>query len=176
MGDIYDIWDSKAKEITLMDNNILALPEHFEKISQQIMKENLTVDFNQGLDIRLLNERQMKLLVEMKTKTVRFAWDDMCDLGDKFRWARGQLGECCVYIIAGLIPFEKVFEKVEFLRNIRHVPYIMRHESCAKEPQYIALARWVNQRHLFKAMTYIEFLETCYPNQPQYWPQMLKKH
>jgi hypothetical protein len=32
-GDIYDLWDRHTKTIVLLDNNILALPEHFFKIS-----------------------------------------------------------------------------------------------------------------------------------------------
>ena len=31
VGDIYDIWDGRSKEVELLDNNILALPDHFEK-------------------------------------------------------------------------------------------------------------------------------------------------
>ena len=63
-GDIYDIWDGKAKDITVMDNNILALPDHFKLICSQIRKEKLRVDFNQGFDIRLLTDEFIK---ELKT-------------------------------------------------------------------------------------------------------------
>ena len=50
VGDLYDIWDGKAEEVIFMDNNILALPKVFFKVCKQVKKENLRVDFNQGLD------------------------------------------------------------------------------------------------------------------------------
>lgn len=52
---LYDIWDGKSKEVILLDNNILAKPEHFKLICKQAQQENIELDFNQGLDIRLIN-------------------------------------------------------------------------------------------------------------------------
>ena len=64
MGDIYDIWDGKSKTLTIMDNNILGKPDHFKKICAQLREEKVRVDFNQGLDIRLLDDTLIK---ELKT-------------------------------------------------------------------------------------------------------------
>ena len=78
IADIYDIWDQKSRELLLMDNNILALPEHFFKISKQLKKEKLKVDFNQGLDFRLLTDRICKELFSLKysgSGNIRFAFD-----------------------------------------------------------------------------------------------------
>jgi len=74
-GDIYDIWDGKSQDIILLDNNILALKEHFFKITEQIKKERLRVDFNQGLDCRLLDESIAKRLSEIRHKEYKFAFD-----------------------------------------------------------------------------------------------------
>ena len=38
-GDIYDFWDGRSKEITILDNNILVAEYHFQKICAQIKKE-----------------------------------------------------------------------------------------------------------------------------------------
>ena len=38
VGDIYDFWDQKSKLINVMDNNILALKDHFLHICDQIRK------------------------------------------------------------------------------------------------------------------------------------------
>lgn len=73
VGDIYDIWDGKSKSITLYDNNILQFPEHFYKICEQIRKENLKVDWNQGLDIRLINEDIAKTLGRLPHVAYHFA-------------------------------------------------------------------------------------------------------
>ena len=53
VADIYEFWDHRHGHILLLDNNILALPDHFKRIASQIKMNNLSVDFHQGLDIRL---------------------------------------------------------------------------------------------------------------------------
>jgi len=79
IGDVYDLWDGKSKQIIIMDNNILALPKHFMKVSEQIKKENLIVDFNQGLDFRLLTDEICIRLLSLKHRwgNMRFAYDDI---------------------------------------------------------------------------------------------------
>jgi len=42
VGDIYNFWNRKHKHVMLLDNNILALPSHFEQICNQIQIEKLT--------------------------------------------------------------------------------------------------------------------------------------
>lgn len=63
VGDLYNIWDKKSNFVTLLDNNITALENHFISILKQAQKENIKLDFNQGLDFRLLNEN---MISEMK--------------------------------------------------------------------------------------------------------------
>ena len=76
VADIDDIWDAHAKAVTLLDNNILAMPKHFEMICQQLIKRDLAVDFNQGLDIRLVNKNVINWLNKIKLQGgVRFAFD-----------------------------------------------------------------------------------------------------
>lgn len=78
VGDIYSLWDGASKKVTLLDNNVLALPNHFKRVCDQIRRNKLAVDFNQGLDIRLINNAICKELETIKiTKHLRFAWDNM---------------------------------------------------------------------------------------------------
>jgi len=76
VGDIYDFWDRESKELVILDNNILAIPNHFEMICCQLMQEDLKVDFNQGLDHRLLNNEIAEMLKSLRYKEYRFAFDD----------------------------------------------------------------------------------------------------
>lgn len=63
--------------VVLLDNNFLALPSHIKKLQKYIDKRWI-MDFNQGLDIRLVNEENAKLLAEVKhLKRIHFAWDLM---------------------------------------------------------------------------------------------------
>ncbi len=157
-GDIYDIWDGKSKAITLIDNNILALPEHFKFISKQLIKENLRVDFNQGLDHRLLNEEICSILFSLKhIREIRFAYDDIkyekvvtkalnllkkCGLKDwQTRW----------YVYVGVDDtFETVFERIKLLKSFKQCAYIMRDRKVIKNPEYIALTTYCNFMGVYK--------------------------
>jgi len=76
--DIYQIWDYESKSITLLDNNILSLPAYFAIICSQLIKKRLSVDFNQGLDIRLVTPEIANWLAKLKFKKyIRFSLDDM---------------------------------------------------------------------------------------------------
>lgn len=108
VNDLYDIWDGRSKWVILLDNNILALPEHFAHICKQIKKENLRVDFNQGLDVRLFTAKEAIILKELRPlKQWRFAFDSIT-YEKQFRKAAELIIEhkipksrICVYVLAG---------------------------------------------------------------------------
>lgn len=157
-GDLYDIWDGKSEEITLMDNNILAIPEHFKLVCSQIKKEGLKVDFNQGLDHRLITDELARVALSVKQISVlRFAFDDLAfkptvlraikilnDNGMKpwgSRW----------YVYVG----EKdtahtVLERLEILRTNKQCAYVMRDRKVYSNKQYIAIAKWGNSVAVYK--------------------------
>jgi len=62
------------KKVILWDNNILASP-YWEDIFQEIEELNLEVDFNQGLDARLINSTVVSRLKRLKIPLIRLAYD-----------------------------------------------------------------------------------------------------
>jgi len=65
-------------KITLFDNNILADKELFMQVTKEIIDRGLKVDFNQGLDIRLLDADVAQRLRELQPISIwRFAFDDI---------------------------------------------------------------------------------------------------
>ena len=73
---IYEFWDHRHTKIILLDNNLLASP-NWQQTMEDLITEGLEVDFNQGLDIRLLNSENLEYLKQVKAKELRFAFDDM---------------------------------------------------------------------------------------------------
>ena len=157
-GDIYDIWDGKSKELIIMDNNILALPDHFFKIAEQLKANKLKVDFNQGLDHRLLTPEICKELISLKhIHEIRFAFDhikykptvekalkmlQVAGLKDwQSRWY--------VYV-SPTDTFDNVFERMEFLRQNKQAVYVMRDRKITTIGQFVALASWGNTMGAFK--------------------------
>ena len=75
------------KDLILLDNNVLASSE-FSRIVEEIKKFGFTkgakyhngyryVDFNQGIDARLLSEEKMELLSQLAIKPLRIAFDNI---------------------------------------------------------------------------------------------------
>lgn len=165
VADLYDIWDGKTKEVTFLDNNILQLPEHFKLISNQAQKENLRIDFNQGLDIRLITDEIAFLLSKMKMKRIRFALDHNSLIPlvtEKLKILKKYMPkfEFSFYVLVGYdTNWLQDMERLNFLKENKCVPYLMRYETIKKDKNYILLARWVNQVHLFKNYTFNEFIE-----------------
>ncbi|MHB1275787.1 MAG: hypothetical protein ACYC0D_07845, partial [Candidatus Humimicrobiaceae bacterium] len=144
-ADIYDLWDGKSKKIILLDNNILALPRHFETICNQLTKEGLKVDFNQGLDHRLLTPVICKKLLSLKhLQEIRFAFDHI-NYKPKVLKALKMLKECGLkdwrsrwYVYIGIKDtFETVFERLMILKEHHQCAYIMRDASIYYKTEYI---------------------------------------
>ncbi len=158
VGDIYDLWDNKSKELVLFDNNILAIPDQFFKIAEQLKKEKLKVDFNQGLDFRLLTDKICKELVSLKhLHEIRFAFDyleykpmvikalDMLKANGvkdwKTRW----------YIYIGEHDtFDTVYQRMNLLKQYKQCCYVMRDEKVYNIGEYVGLAQWGNSMGAFK--------------------------
>ena len=162
VADIYDIWDGKNKEIILLDNNILALPEHFKLICEQLQKENLKVDFNQGLDHRLLTEEIMAILNKTKTGELRFAYDNPKEQKTVERAIALLNGKRAFwYVLCGFnTTFEEDLERIEWLYSMKQNPYVMRYESIKKDKKYISLARWVNNPLWHGGLSWQDFIKT----------------
>lgn len=73
---IYEFWHRRHKKIVLLDNNLLAAP-NWQTTFAELIKTRVEVDFNQGLDIRLVNEETVGYLKRVKTRHLRFAFDDI---------------------------------------------------------------------------------------------------
>lgn len=163
-GDIYDIWDGKSKNIILLDNNILALLKHFKLICSQLRKEKLRVDFNQGLDCRLLTEDIIKELKSLSHIEYRFAFDDIkleSIVKKTIRLLKKyNINRCNWYVLVGFnSTLKEDLYRCNLLKKYNQNAYIQRYETCYSEQKYILLARWVNQHHIFHTHTWNEFLD-----------------
>jgi hypothetical protein len=81
------IIDETKKDLLLLDNNVLA-SKKFSEIIEEIKKYGFSkdakfkgkkryVDFNQGVDARLLTEEKMKLLSQIAIRPLRIAFDSI---------------------------------------------------------------------------------------------------
>ena len=162
-GDLLDLWDGVARDIVLFDNNILALPSHFALVCEQAKANRLRLDFNQGLDHRLLTPEIIGLMKSILHIEYRFAFDhpsylDSVDKAITLLQSRG-INRCLWYVLVAFdTTFQQDLERLNYLRGRGQTAYVQVYNN-RNTSLYSALSRWVNQHHLFKAMTWEQFLE-----------------
>jgi hypothetical protein len=162
--DVEEIAVDGRNELYLMDNNILACDYGLEQIEKIIRmnegrKKKIKVDFNQGLDCRLLTEEKIDYLNKIKIKEIHFAWDRYCDKGiilDKLKLyadnakRRPHNHNSIVYTIVNFdTTFEQDLERIYTLRELGYWAYVMIYDKEHCDRKYKDLQRWVNNRFIF---------------------------
>jgi hypothetical protein len=71
---IKDLIDPRHKRIVLFDNDILGAP-NWKEIFDELIQLNLPVDFNQGLDARLITDEVADKISKMRMRAIRLAFD-----------------------------------------------------------------------------------------------------
>ena len=71
---IRDLIEPGHKKVILWDNNILGVP-NWQDVVDELRDTGLGVDFNQGLDARLIDDSVARKLREVKIDPVRLAYD-----------------------------------------------------------------------------------------------------
>lgn len=155
-ADLKEFWRGQ-KNIVLCDPNILAYNDR-ERELETIAETGANIDFNQGIDIRLMNERIAEIFKSIRYNNIRFAWDKYGDkemiLKNLEMFAR--LGKkpsqhnAIVYMLVNFdTTIEQDFERIYTIRDMGYYPFVMIYDKqhCARI--YKDMARWVNNRFIF---------------------------
>jgi len=158
VGDIHSFWTGQ-KKIVLLDNNLTAAPfDHFRAVCEDCIKENLSVDFSQGLDIRLITPDHAWLLARVRTfKQIHFAFDHVnyeraVREGIKTLVRSGVgISRLMFYVLIGYdsTPEQDLY-RVELLRGLRVDPFVMPYKRSNSYQNNFA--RWVNMKAIFKSI------------------------
>ena len=73
VADLSEFWNGQ-KNIDLLDPNTLACKDH-EELLIQLAESKALVNFNQGVDARLLTRENIELLNRINIRMIHFAWD-----------------------------------------------------------------------------------------------------
>ena len=153
VADLDEFW-SGQREIKLLDPNLTACNER-EKLLQQLVDSNAWVDFTQGIDIRLIDGLE-NLITKIKTKMIHFAWDDpLEDLTVQFSRFKQKtnidMRRLRVYVLTNFnSTHEQDLYRVYKLREMGYDPYIMIFNKQAAPQNTKYLARWVNNKIIFR--------------------------
>jgi len=159
----------KHKKVKFMDNNILAHPEH-EAILQEIVDKKIRCQFNQGLDLRLLTEKNAELLSKIKYIGEYFFAFDFIGLKSiiaknykLFQKYVPKDWRARFYVYCNAeTPIEDVIYRVEWCRQNKALVYFMRDKNCENSEHrsfYSDVASYCNNVALYKKFTFNQFMK-----------------
>lgn len=166
VADLSEFW-SGQRNIVLCDPNILAYPGHLELL-QQLVDSKAKVNFNQGLDIRLINDKNLELIKQIRLDGIHFAYDRYEDKHiiepklKAFKEATGydkDKGRVMVYILTNFnTTIEQDIERIQFCRSLRFSPYPMIYDKEHCKPIYKKLQRWCNNFIFWNTPTFEDYI------------------
>jgi hypothetical protein len=153
---------ARHKNVLLMDNNVLAHKHGIEQI-EKIARLGLKVDFNQGIDARLIDTSIAKRLAKLKWwKPLRLACDQKSQIQTVdnavtvLRKAGVKPERYSCYVLVKEIP--DALERVAFLRRLKIDPFAQpyREPGSTIEPakDLKDFARWVNHKAIFSTVAW----------------------
>ena len=158
--EISEFYVPRFRKLRLLDNNFLQSSKWYEKL-REIIARKIRVDFNQGLDIRLIDREKAGILAschysdtKFKRPRLRFAFD-LPQLEDQVIEGINKLlaedikaHHLFFYILCGYnTSFEEDYHRFEVLKNLGVLPFIMIYNNKHGDKRLRDFARWVNQRH-----------------------------
>lgn len=154
----------------LLDNNVLAHAHGIEQI-EKIGRMRVKVDFNQGMDARLIDDGIARRLAKISwLEPIRLACDTnemMHHIGkavEHLRWQNVTPRRYNCYVL--VTDIDSAVERVRFLKGLHLNVYatIFRdyNDFAMITPEQAAFARWVNRSWLFKKCTWEQYRERVF--------------
>lgn len=165
VADLSEFWRGQ-KKIVLCDPNILACKDHMDLL-QQLADSGAKVEFNQGLDIRLITDENLELLRQIKLDQIHFAfdrWQDKDIIEPRLRqfvertgYNRGK-GRVMVYILCNYdTTIEQDIYRIQLCRELNISPYPMIYDKKNCKPIYRKIQRWCNNLIFWSCPTFEEY-------------------
>ena len=156
----------RHNKAVLMDNNVLAC-DHGIKQIEKIIKLGIKVDFNQGLDARLIDNSIAKLLSKVKwLNPIRLACDNQSQTKhiqkavNLLRWHNAHPRNFFVYCLITK-DIKESLNRIKFLKGLNvdpfAQPFINFKTNERPNKTQRSLARWVNIKSIFYATTWEEY-------------------
>lgn len=166
VADLSEFWRGQ-RNIVLNDPNILACKDHIGLL-EQLVRSGASVEFNQGLDIRLMNEDNIGLLKRIRLSHIHFAYDryeDKDTIEEQMRmvrkltgWNRNNSGKPTVFILCNYnTTIEQDIERIQFCRELDWTPYPMIYDKANADPIYRKIQRWCSNYIFWVCPTFNEY-------------------
>lgn len=173
VADLSEFWHGQ-KNIVLCDPNILACKD-WRELFQQLIDSKAKIDFNQGLDAKLLTQEKAEMLAQMKLDLPHFAMDTMKDIefvksglklyadaykkyhNEKWNWRNAK-----VFCLTNFdTTHEQDMERIKAIQECECWPYVMIYNKPSAPKITKHLQRYTNNAILYsKVNSFDEYMET----------------
>lgn len=160
VADLEEFWNGESR-IILLDPNITASRE-CEKLFDDLISTGKEIEFNQGIDVRLITDKGIDQLNQMKLKMLHFAWDNYeFKTYEKLKTIRPQLRydsrSLRVYVLTNFnTTFEQDLERIIKLRELDFDPYVMIYDKPHAPRKVRQLQGWVNNKRIWRTIENFE--------------------
>ena len=155
VADLSQFWHGQGK-ICLSDPNILACKDWRELLTQ-LKESGAKIDFNQGLDARLITPEKAEMLAELGLWRPHFAMDNMRDMYDVAKGLRLYVSACKrirgkwgwrdakVFCLTNFdTTHEQDMERIRLIQDCECHPYVMVYNKPSAPQITRRLQRWTN--------------------------------
>lgn len=153
-----------GKWIMLLDNNFFANPTWRDNI-KILQSYDQPIDFNAGIDLRILTEEQCIILSQLKIKQIHCAWDNYEDgkiILPKLKMLVKYIKpyKITTYVLVGFKNHEIIDEDLERVLKLKELgvnPFAMGYVNF-EDPKWTKsqsvkdFCRWVNDKAIFKTI------------------------
>lgn len=154
----------RHRNVVLMDNNILAHSHGIKQI-EKMTKLDIKVDFNQGIEARLIDDNIARLLSKLNwLSPLRLACDNQKQIKhvaravELLRWHNVSPRRYFCYCLVENI--DEAVDRVRFLKGLNVDPFAQPYmDKAGTEPskEQRHFARWVNHKAEFKSCIWDEY-------------------
>jgi hypothetical protein len=159
---VEDIWRGKG-DLVILDNNILAMPNKFVEVLEFCKSKKIHVDFNQGLDCRLVKDEIIKLLIKYKKyiqPEVRFAFDSL-DYYSAVENVCKKLPFRCRWYVYCDEDWESALERLLILKRLKQSSWVMRNKKVVGKnfKKWTLLFQWGSWDRYIKVVDFYDFID-----------------
>lgn len=158
----------KFKKARFMDDNILMYPK-CEEILQRLADSGLRLEYDQGIDVRMMTKKRAQLLSKLNYMGEYFFAFDMMEYKEAvkrgfalFQKYNPKPWEARFYVYCSAdLPIRDVLYRIEWCKQNKALVYLMRDKNCWKSTNdlfYKHLAQYCQSAGLFKKMDFPEFI------------------
>lgn len=161
VADLSEFWQGQ-KHIEILDPNLLACSDR-EALLNQLIESGGVVNFNQGLDVRLLTKDTAEQINKIKTSMIHFAWDNPEDITRKAlerarEWLDKDDRHVRVYVLTNFsTDIQQDLYRIYVIREIGFDPYVMVYDKPNAPREIRQLQRWCNAKAVFRSCTWEEY-------------------